>query len=165
MSLAHAIEFLKRLNGRILFAATVALLVAGCSTGQKPTATEGPGPQTGTTAPTSASSDTRISPEEVNLSDVHLFKGDTPNTFRVEGKVQNNSAKLTLTEISLEMAMQDCLDTGLCNVIAQDTAKIPTKIAPGQTAAFETAANFKDMPKAQGTLGWHYSVVDAKSTP
>jgi len=159
ISLTRVIEFVRQRKGRILFAAFVAVLVAACSTGQKEPAAESVAPSP------IAATDAQITPEDVSLSDVHLFKGDTPSTFRVEGKVQNNSAKMTLTEISLEMAMQDCLDSGVCNVIAQDTAKISTKVAPGETAAFETAANFKDMPKPQGTLGWHYSVVDAKSAP
>jgi hypothetical protein len=158
MSFGKMIEWLARYKGRVLFTALVALLVAACSTGQKQTATESAGASPSATAE-------KITPDDVSVSEVHLFKGDTPNSFRVEGNVQNNSAKMTLTEISLEMAMQDCLDTGVCNVIAQDTAKISTNVAPGQTAAFETVANFKDMPKPQGTLGWHYSVVDAKSTP
>jgi len=129
------------------------LLSVACSV-QQPTATE--------ESPKQEPPAAAISPEEIELAEVHLFKGDGPQVFRIEGQVHNNSPHMTLTEMDLKVVMQDCLETGICEVLAENVSKVSTNVAAGQAAAFQVDADFKDMPAPKGRLGWHYAVVAAK---
>lgn len=133
-----------------LIAGVLVVLSAGCSGGTKQNEQK-----------ETVSAD-QISPEEIELGGVRLFKGDGEQGFRIEGQVQNNSPKMTLTEMDVKVVMQDCLDTGVCEILAEEVAKVPTNVAAGQTSAFQSADILKDMPAPKGTLGWHYAVVAAK---
>jgi hypothetical protein len=103
----------------------------------------------------------QITPDDVALSEVHLLKSRDGSGYHVEGQVQNNAPKLTLKEFKFQMVMQDCLPTGVCKDIAQDTATIAVNLPAGQSGAFEAEPDFSKMPAPQGTLGWHYAVVSA----
>jgi hypothetical protein len=48
--------------------------------------------------------------------------------------------------------------------MGEQVATVPTSVPAGQAKEFETHPTFNDLKKAQGTLGWHYSVVAAKAS-
>ena len=105
----------------------------------------------------------QIAPEEIDLEGMRLGVDGDGESYHVMGQIQNNSQKLTLTELQVKVSLQDCLDTGECQVIGEQVATIPTDVPAGQSKEFETHTRFKDLPKPKGTLGWHYSVVAAKA--
>lgn len=107
----------------------------------------------------------QITPEEVELAEVHLLRSRDGSGYHVEGQVQNNAPKVTLKEFKLQMVMQDCLPTGVCKDIAEDTATIAMNLPPGQSAPFEANPDFSKLPAPQGQLGWHYAVVRATAAP
>jgi hypothetical protein len=123
----------------------VGLFGPACSMPHQETAVEAPAPAR------------QITPEDVEVYGVRLFQGDTG--YEVEGQVQNNSPGFTLTEFQFRMAMQDCLPTGVCEILAEDVSAINVNVPPGQAAAFQAAPDFSNMPAPQGKLGWHYAVV------
>ena len=105
----------------------------------------------------------QISPDEIELAGMRLGVDGDGETYHVKGQVQNNSQKLTLTELQVKVSLQDCLETGDCQIIGEQVATIPTDVPAGQNKPFEAETKFKDLPKPRGTLGWHYSIVAAKS--
>lgn len=106
----------------------------------------------------------QITPADIHLAGVRLGSSDGGNTFQVAGRIENDSPTYTLTELDLKVVMQDCLDSGVCEVLAEDVANVSTNIPAGEAQDFEVAANFGEMRHPKGTLGWHYAVVDAKGT-
>jgi hypothetical protein len=133
----------------VLLAACLVLFGAACSVPQSPeTASEEADP---TAAPA------EITPAEVEVFGVRLFSGD--NGYEVEGQIQNNSSSFTLTEFQFQMAMQDCLPSGVCEILAEDVSTIAADVPAGESAPFTARPNFSSMPAPQGKLGWHYAVV------
>ena len=131
-----------------LIAGVLVLLSAGCSGGT---------PQSEQKETVSAA---QFTPEDIELAGVRLFRDDAG--YQVEGQIQNNSPQFTLKEFQFKMVMQDCLDTGVCEILAEDVNTIATNVPAGQSAAFQAAPNFGDMPAPKGKLGWHYAVVAAR---
>ena len=105
----------------------------------------------------------QISAAEVQLGDMRLLSGGDPQTFGVAGKVQNNSPQYTLTEVQLQVVMQDCTELD-CATIGEQVATVPTSIPAGEVRDIETQAHFEGMPEPQGKLGWRYSVVGTKAS-
>ena len=128
--------------------ACIGMLLASCSTPQQETAGEEAAP---------APAADQLTPEDVEVYGVRLFRGE--NGYEVEGQIQNNSPDLTLTEFDFNMFMQDCLPSGVCRKIAEDTATIAANVAPGESAPFTAAPDFSNMPAPEGQLGWQYAVV------
>ncbi|MBI3934836.1 MAG: hypothetical protein HY316_09090 [Acidobacteria bacterium] len=138
-------------NSVLYFIAGLIVVLGGaCSAPQQPTVSEEAAPAE------------QIRPADVEAFGVRLFRDDSG--YQVEGQIQNNSQKFTLTEFQFKMVMQDCLDTGVCEILAEDVNAIATNVPAGQSAAFQAAPNFGDMPTPKGKLGWHYAVVDANGT-
>lgn len=137
------------------------LLLAACSS--KP-ASESAGESAGEKAAEIAQpAAAEITPDDVEVFDVKLLRGAGGKGYRVEGQVQNNSAKVALGEFEFQLVMQDCLTDGSCNILARDVATIPAKVSPGESTAFQYAPNLSDMPAPQGHLGYHYTIVAARS--
>ena len=130
-----------------MLAVLVALAGLACSAPQQETASEAPAPAE------------QITPEDVEVFGVRLFRED--GGYQVEGQIQNNSANFTLTEFQFQMAMQDCLPSGVCEILAEDVSTIAADVPAGESAAFQAAPDFSAMPAPQGQLGWHYAVVGA----
>jgi len=128
----------------------VLLLTGGCTAPQQETASQ-------ETAP--AAPPAQITPADVELYGVRLFRED--GGYQVEGQIQNNSANFTLTEFQFQMAMQDCLPSGVCEILAEDVSTIAADVPAGESAVFQAAPDFSNMPAPQGQLGWHYAVVGA----
>jgi|ERR1051325_10121319 hypothetical protein len=129
---------------------SVVLLSTACGKQQKSQSAAESGPE-------------QISSDEIELTSMRLGVDGDNESFHVMGMVQNNSQKLTLTELQVKVSLQDCLESGECQVIGEQVANIPTEVPAGQSKQFETHTKFKDLPQAKGTLGWHYAVVGAKS--
>ncbi|MBI4480267.1 MAG: hypothetical protein HY651_09615 [Acidobacteria bacterium] len=128
-----------------LIAGLVVLFNAGCSGGTQ---------QSEQKETVSAA---QITPEDIELAGVRLFRDDAG--YQVEGQIQNNSPQFTLKEFQFKMVMQDCLDTGVCEILAEDVNTIATNVPAGQSAAFQATPNFSNMPAPKGRLGWHYAVA------
>jgi hypothetical protein len=115
------------------------------------------------TANEASPSTPQISTGEVQLAGMRLFSGGDPQTFGVAGQVLNNSPQHTLTEVQLQVVMQDCTDVD-CTTIGEQVATVPTSVPPGQASDIEAEAHFEGMPEPQGKLGWRYSVVGTKAS-
>jgi hypothetical protein len=140
---------MKRIQIPLSFLAMLTLLSTACGVQQKSQTTE----------ETAAA---QIAPEEIELAGMRLGVDGT-DAYHVMGQIQNNSPKLTLTEVNVKVSLQDCLETGTCEVLGEQVVAVPTDVPPTQSKEFETHLQFKDLPKAKGTLGWHYVVVATKS--
>ena len=138
---------MKRIALRAMFLGMLALLAGGCGVQKNPSA-GGAGSQ--------------ILPEEIDLASMRLGDDGNGETYQVKGQIQNNS-KATLAELQVKVSLQDCTEENGCQVIGEQVATIPTDIPAGQSKVFQTSTKFKDLPKAKGTLGWHYAVVAAKA--
>ena len=148
-----------------VFLLLAGLLVFGSGCSVQPTgneAADGPSPEQGGAAEDLHAD--QITPADIQLAGVRLGSSNGGQSFQVAGRIQNNSPTFTLTELQLKIVMQDCLDTGVCEVLAEDVAGVAAKVPAGEARDFQVDANFADMRPPKGRLGWHYAVVDAKGT-
>ena len=106
----------------------------------------------------------QITPADIRLAGVRLGSPNGGELFQVAGRIQNNSPTFTLTELQLKVVLQDCLDTGVCEILAEDIADVRAEVPAGEARDFQVDANFAGMRPPQGRLGWHYAVVDARGT-
>lgn len=134
---------------------------AGCST-QRNESIDGPSTeQNGSAEDLSAD---QITPADIQLAGVRLGSSNGGETFQVAGRIQNNSPTFTLTGLQLKVVLQDCLDTGVCEILGEHVADVATEVPAGEARDFQVDANFAEMRPPKGTLGWHYAVVDTKGT-
>ena len=106
----------------------------------------------------------QLTPADVRLAGVRLGSASGGESFQVAGRIQNNSPTFTLTELELKVVLQDCLDTGVCEILAEDVAEVATEVPAGEARDFQVDANFAEMRPQKGRLGWHYVVVAARGT-
>lgn len=106
----------------------------------------------------------QITPADVRVAGLRLGSPDSGESFQVAGRIQNNSPTFTLTELQLKVVLQDCLDTGVCEILAEDVADVAIEVPAGEVRDFQVDANFAEIRAPKGRLGWHYAVVDAKGT-
>ena len=106
----------------------------------------------------------QITPADIQVAGVRLGSSNGGESFQVAGRVQNNSRMFPLTKMQLKVVPEDCLDAGVCEILAEDVAEVAMEVPAGEIRDFQVNAHFAEMRAPQGRLGWHYAVVDAKGT-
>jgi hypothetical protein len=145
----------------VLLSACLVVFGSGCSV-QQAKDEEANEPAAGQTAASADLSADQLTPADIRLAGVRLGSSDGGGAFQVAGRIQNNSPTFTLTQLGLKVVLQDCLDTGVCEILAEDVANVTTEVPAGEARDFQADAHFAEMRPPQGRLGWHYVVVDAK---
>lgn len=87
------------------------------------------------------------------------------SSYKMSGRVKNNSAKFTLTQVGFVVTMQDCTGespSSNCITIGQSSEDAYFNIPPGQARDFEESVYVSGTLKPQGRLEWHYSVAHTR---
>lgn len=88
------------------------------------------------------------------------------SSYKISGRIKNNSEKFTLKEVTLVVTMDDCADESLsqsCLSIGESSESVYIDIPPGQARDFEDSMYFSGGAlKPKGRLAWDYLVSQTK---
>jgi hypothetical protein len=103
---------------------------------------------------------TRIPKSELVLENVTLkpYVG----SYRIAGRITNNSPKFSVKQIDIVVAVRDCPRDAAaqqCVTIGESSAILNLDIPPGEARNFEEAVRFSGKtPKLKSRLDWNYSI-------
>lgn len=103
---------------------------------------------------------TRIPSSELVLENVTLkpYVG----SYKIAGRIKNNSAKFTLKRIDFVVTVQDCIRGAAaqqCITIGESNEILELNIPPGEALDFEASVRFSGSKlKLKGRLEWNYSI-------
>ena len=105
---------------------------------------------------------TRIARSEIDLTDVTLKP--EYSTYKLAGRVKNNSRIYTLSSITLKVTMQDCPKQESpdgCVRIGEESESIYVNVPPAQARDFDRSVYFlSGTIRPKGVLRWHYSIEE-----
>lgn len=105
---------------------------------------------------------TRIPVSELVLENVTLkpYVG----SYKLAGRIRNNSAKFTVKEIDFVVVVKDCIDAAGCMAVGESTEILNIKIPPGEGRDFEETVRVGgSYQKLKGRLDWSYSVSQIRA--
>lgn len=108
----------------------------------------------------------RISGAELELTNLGLSPANYGTIYQLTGRVQNHSSRYSLTGLTIEVTLQDCLTTPPgrrenCDTIGQATDHIYSiDIPPGQVRGIQESVYFSNVPPIRGKWAWSYRLVD-----
>jgi len=105
-----------------------------------------------------------IKPEEIQLDHME-FKQGYGGSYNVNGRIHNKSTEYTLTELTLQIVMSDCVDqqqSGECEVVGETTMRIITHIPSNQARDFKDNVYFEKV-QPRGQLTWEYHVFSSQA--
>ena len=103
---------------------------------------------------------TRIPVPELALENVTL----TPyaGSYKIAGRMRNNSAKFSVKQIDFVVTVQDCIREAAaqqCVTIGESSENLNLVIPPGEARDFEESVRFSGhSPKLKGRMEWNYSI-------
>ena len=84
------------------------------------------------------------------------------SSYKISGRIKNNSAKFTLKQVTFVVTMKDCADASPsqnCLTIGEDSESVYLNVPPGQARDFEDSVYFSGGTlKPKGRLEWSYLV-------
>jgi hypothetical protein len=104
----------------------------------------------------------RISPSEIQLSDLYLAPRYSEGSYELEGRIKNGSSTYTMTDLRIKITMQDCMKSKSCEIIGESTAWVFNDIPPGQSRNLKDSVHFSNLPKPRGKYEWYYSITEIK---
>ncbi len=100
------------------------------------------------------------------LSDLAL--SDNLRGATLTGRIQNNSERFRLRDLTLTLRLRDCPASDTppadCPVIGESRAIARPDVPPGQIRALSAHFVFSDLPPVAGTLRWDWTIVDTRAT-
>ncbi len=123
---------------------------------------------------------TRISPNEIELSDLRLIPEDYDReSFKLIGRLKNKSSKYSLSELQVKIELQDHIGEiidpfdksievwpvsgiGQREVIGEDTIDILSDVPPGQVRNVDEHVYFSNLAYAKGKYESNYSITEIK---
>jgi len=103
---------------------------------------------------------TRIPASQLGLESVRL--NTDYSGYKLSGRIKNNSAQFTLTQVVFAVTMQDCIGEAPsqnCVTIGETKESVYLNIPPGQARDFQDSVYFSGGTlKPKGQLVWNYSV-------
>lgn len=106
----------------------------------------------------------RITNSELVFENVAL-KPDY-SSYKLVGRIKNNSAKYTLKQVTFVVTMQDCAGESRspqCITIGESNETLYLSVPHGQARDFDEAVYFSDgILNPKGHLEWNYSVSQIK---
>jgi hypothetical protein len=102
----------------------------------------------------------RIVPGEVELLDLRLVRSGS--NYDLQGRVRNRSSKYTLSDFTLKVTLEDCVDANTCDVVYQQDKSPLVLVPPGQARDFEVYGIGDYDMRLKGSLKWHYGVTEVR---
>lgn len=108
---------------------------------------------------------TRIPSSELVFENVTLkpYVG----SYRIAGRIKNNSAKFSVRQIDLVVTVKDCTQGAAephCVIIGVSNEILNLNIPPGEARDFEESVRFSGSDlKLKGRLEWNYSISQIRA--
>lgn len=106
-----------------------------------------------------------IRPSQIQLDHIE-FSPSYADSYNITGRIRNQSSEHTLTEVSLQVVMSDCVKSGEqddnCEIVGEVTTRIIKHIPPGQARDFNDNIQFAQA-KLRGQVAWEYTVVGSRA--
>lgn len=103
---------------------------------------------------------TRIPVSQLVFENVRL--NPDYSSYKLSGRIKNNSAQFTLTKLVFAITMQDCtgdVSARNCVTIGETNESVYLTVPPGQARDFQDSVYFSGGAlKPKGRLEWNYSV-------
>ena len=102
---------------------------------------------------------TRIPISELPFENVTLYP--YVGSYKIAGRIKNNSAKFTVRQIDLAVTVKDCPGGSAeqqCITVGESNEILNLNIPPGEARDFEEAVRFYGSPKIKGRMEWSYAV-------
>lgn len=110
-----------------------------------------------------AASKSRVTANELDISDLRLGRAQYGSSYRLTGRVQNLSSRFTISSLQIRMVLKDCLQANDCSVVGDSIANVWVSVPPGQVRAIDDSVYFSDVPPFRGTFEWNYEIVEIKA--
>jgi hypothetical protein len=105
-----------------------------------------------------------IDPAAITLDHIRMEPGYA-GSYRFSGRIANHAQDATLSEISVQTAMQDCIgEPPSCIVIGEAVTRITLNIPPRQARDFNTNV-YLGSTGPKGTVRWTHDVVATQVQP
>ncbi len=105
---------------------------------------------------------TRISGEQVKLSQMQSRPGLNARSFVVNGRVQNLAEDYNILSMVLQATVKDC-QGGTCDIVGQEAVTFPVEVPAGQSRDFSVTMPFSVVPEIQGEPTWEYEVLQIRA--
>jgi len=104
-----------------------------------------------------AASKSRLPAAEVELADMQL-SDEARGVKLLTGRIRNHSRQYTLTEVRVQVSLEDCLDNH-CEVIYQIPVTLTPDIPPGQARDFRERIAYPSAVAPHGVTRLTYEVI------
>ncbi len=107
----------------------------------------------------------RIPFSDIQLSHMKIRPGLNSRSFVVNGRLQNDSQKFSITSATLQVTLEDChgINNSECELIGQERVELSLEVPGGQARDFQKTVPFSTVPKIQGEATWHYEIVQVRA--
>jgi hypothetical protein len=103
---------------------------------------------------------TRIQKSEVELVDLGLGSSYGTGSYKLGGRVRNQSTRYTLSEMKLKFTMRDCTEAGGCEVVGQTEDTMYVNVPPSQARDLNESVYFSGLGTPHGKHQWDYEIVE-----
>ena len=103
-----------------------------------------------------------IRPADVSFPGLQMRPGPDRSTYTLIGRIKNRSSRSTITEVTLNVWMEDVLESGASTTLSQIAVVLRQDVPAGESRNFEEKVVFRDLPKSKGKHEWNYAVAGLK---
>ena len=103
---------------------------------------------------------TKISPSQIELSDLLLRPSYGNGDFALVGRIKNRSPQYALDGLKLKLLIRDCDSKAECEVVGETEVNIYTDVPAGQSRDLEQSVYFRNLCHARGKHEWEYRVLE-----
>lgn len=103
-----------------------------------------------------------VMPADLSFPGLQMRPGADRTTYTLIGRVRNGS-KVAVSEVTLNVWMEDVLHTGASTSSASTVIVLRHEVPPGESRSFEEMVVFRDLPKPKGRHEWNYSVAGIRA--
>jgi len=103
-----------------------------------------------------------LMPADVSLPGLQMRPGKDRSTYTMIGRVKNRSSRSTIIEVTLNVWMEDVLESGASTTLAPTIVVLRQEVPPLESRSFEEAVVFRDLPKPKGRHEWNYALTGVK---
>ncbi len=94
----------------------------------------------------------------IPASDIELTDLAFSFNRKFSGRITNHSANYTLTELALEVVIEDCVEDD-CSFASKGLMRIWKEVPPGETIKFDQYLKLDKLEKPKGKFAWKVDIV------
>jgi hypothetical protein len=103
-----------------------------------------------------------ILPADVSFPGLQMRPGTDRSTYTIIGRIKNRSSRSTIAEVTLNVWMEDVLESGASTSVAPVALVLRQEVPPLESRSFEETVVFRGLPKPRGRHEWNYALTGVK---